>query len=260
MKRIASSTLAAVSLLCITACFPYFFEGEDERQPRGEPVGIGAMEQTGVPLIDQLIDAASACGYQSFNTVPAGWKMVLVGEQGCAVWAPSDWLTYGEGTGITTVEEGSAGLTGYVSMVGASAELTCTLQGVTDWAVSGLTQECSGEQRLHYVERVDTIAGVQIPVADVFFTCDKGGTPLIAYLWVSLQGTSPLCNVAVLGLWLPQGEMEQKTCTATQILMSNKCPSGSSGWCDEGECRDDCARRGYASGGCTSDDRCECSG
>lgn len=228
----------------------------------GYPAGQGLPATTGNASADKLVKAADDCDYQSPNTVPAGWKMVPIGKKGCVVWAPPGWTAQGAGTEIVSVQEDSAGNTGYLAMMGtpaAGVSVTCTPRGATDFVSKTIDLwGCKNVKSLYYKEGYETVAGISIPKADVIFSCSTGGVTKVGYMWVTIQGSSPLCNLLILGLWMLESQITAKTCTLTQVLLSAQCPKPGGGFCVDASCNADCVKAGHKSGKCDSNDHCVC--
>lgn len=235
--------------------------GQDTTLPE-EDTGGGAPDfpaATGNATADRMLAAAQACGYQSPSTVPVGWGSVIVGEGGCSAWAPSGWVSAGAGTSVTLITETQAGDCGFMALTGVPyTTISCTPAGARDYVAAGLEQAgCQGIDTLHWGESTDNFAGYSFPRGDFFFTCQSNGVTRAAYLWISIQGTTPLCNLLVLGLWTEASAIEAKMCTVTQVFNSIKCPSGGSGSCWDSECDSACQGEGYGGGSCV-DDECQC--
>lgn len=226
------------------------------------PIGTDLPTTTGNTTADKLIQTALSCGYQSRYTVPAGWEMVLVGEQGCVVWSPPGWQALGAGTNITSIQEDTAGNTGYLSMMGvpqAGVYVECTPQGVTNFMKQFIEGTgCNNVQTLYYQEGTVNIAGVIIPKADFIFSCTSGQVRKVGYFWNTIQGTVPLCNLLILGFWMPETQITAQTCTLTQIFNSALCPGPGGTSCSDSECNSDCKARGNTGGQCDSNDNCQC--
>jgi|GEM_PF-2224019 len=235
--------------------------GQDSVAP-GEDTRGGAPDfpaATGNSTADRMLAAAQACGYQSPSTVPVGWGSVIVGEGGCSAWAPSGWVSTGAGTSVTLITETQSGDCGFMALTGVPyTTIACTPAGARDYIVAGLEQGgCQGVSTLHWAEGTDQFAGYSFPRGDFFFTCQSNGVTRAAYLWISIQGTEPLCNLLVLGLWTEASAIEAKMCTVTQVFNSIKCPSGGGGSCSDSECDSACRGEGYGGGSCV-DDECQC--
>jgi hypothetical protein len=134
--------------------------------------------------------------------------------------------------------------------------VTCTPHGVVTWMFAKNT-DCLGFKELDWKERVDNVLGVLIPRGDLVYSCTQAGVPIVGYMMVQIHGTSPWCNMLVEAFWMPETQIEARTCTLTQTLNSIQCPQGGTG-CDDSACRRDCIAEGNASSACTSDDSCMC--
>lgn len=213
---------------------------------------------TGNAIADRLAAAAAACGPQSRLTVPVGWQMVPAGELGCAFYAPGGWLTIGAGTPMTFAVEDQSRLVGSSVMAGvdSSGTATCTPHGVATWLFAN-NQDCVGWKELYWKDGVDVVAGIQIPRGDLVYSCTQSGTPIAGYMVVQIHGTWPMCNILAFAFWMPETQIEARTCTLTQTLNSIQCPQGATG-CDDAQCRQECVASGNASGACASDDSCYC--
>ena len=213
---------------------------------------------TGNAIADRLAAAAAACGPQSRLTVPVGWQMVPAGELGCAFYAPAGWLTIGAGTPMTFAVEDQSRLVGSSVMAGvdSTGTATCTPHGVATWLFAN-NQDCVGFKELYWKDGVDVVAGIQIPRGDLVYSCTQSGTPIAGYLVVQIHGTWPMCNILAFAFWMPETQIEARTCTLTQTLNSIQCPQGGTG-CDDAQCRQECVASGNASGACASDDSCYC--
>jgi hypothetical protein len=215
---------------------------------------------TASSLVARLAAAAAACGPQSRLTVPVGWQMVLAGEQGCAFYAPAGWQTIGAGTPTTFAVEDQSRVTGSSVMAGVdpTGTATCTPHGIATWMFAN-NKDCVGFKELDWKEGVDVVAGIQIPRGELVYSCTQSGVPIVGYLVVQIHGTWPLCNLLAFAFWMPETQIEARTCTLTQTLNSIQCPQGSTG-CDDAACNRDCIAAGYGSGACNSDDTCACGG
>jgi hypothetical protein len=230
--------------------------------PADAPVGTtdtGGGSSTGNAIVDRLAAASAACGPQSRLTVPVGWQMVLAGELGCTFYAPPSWQAIGAGTPSTFAVEDSSRVTGVAVMAGvdSTGTATCTPHGVASWMFAN-NQDCVGFQELYWQDSVDVVAGVQIPRGDMVYSCTQGGVPIAGYLMVQIHGTWPLCNLLAFAFWMPQTDIETRTCTLTQALNSIQCPQGGTG-CDEATCENDCIANGNRTGFCDSEGSCVCS-
>ena len=251
-----ATTITFCALLCCTGGCS---DSGDDGPVGDNPLGEVLPPSTGKPLADRLIDTARTYGYQSPNTVPAGWEMVLVGERGCAISVPPGWRAQGAGTAVTSVEEDAEGYTGVLVMAGVpQTSIACTPGGATDYLLAGIEQSgCGSIDRLYYQEETENIAGIPIPKADLIMSCVEEGELAVGYAWVTIQGTTPLCNILVLGFWMPEPLIEAKTCTLSQILQSVRCPQGGR-YCVDADCNADCVELGKGGGHCNADDDCVC--
>lgn len=231
--------------------------------PGQNPFGAQLPASTGDPDTDRLIATAATCGFQSFNTVPVGWRMVPIGEQGCAIWTPPGWTAIGAGTAVTSVEGNAAGTLGALSMAGVppvGTSVSCTPKGATAYLLQGVEADgCAGVKQLYYAESTMNLVGMNVPKADVTISCTDSGQQIFGYLLVSITGTTPLCNILSLGFWMPRGEIAQHTCTLTQILQSVRCPTPGGSFCSDSECDADCKAMGRSGGACDASDSCQCS-
>ncbi|MBN2576807.1 MAG: hypothetical protein JXP73_19750 [Deltaproteobacteria bacterium] len=230
--------------------------------PQDAPVGAkdAANEMlAGSSAVDRLAAAAAACEPQSRLTVPVDWQMVLAGELGCTFYAPASWQTIGAGTPMTFVVEDQSRVTGSSVMAGvdATGTATCTPHGIATWMFAN-NQDCVGFKELSWQEGVDVVAGIQIPRGEMVYSCTQSGIRTVGYLLVQIHGTWPLCNLLAFAFWMPETQIEARTCTLTQTLNSIQCPQGGTG-CDDAACRQECIANGYAWGACDSDDACACS-
>jgi hypothetical protein len=216
------------------------------------------VASTGSVVGDRLAVAAASCGPQSFYTVPNGWQMVFAGESGCAFYAPAGWSTIGAGTPMTFAVEDSTRVTGSSVLAGVdtSGTATCTPHGVASWMFAS-NKDCVGFQELYWKDGVDLVAGLQIPKGDLIYSCTQSGVPIVGYMVVQIHGTWPFCNILAVAFWMPQTQIETRTCTLTQTLNSLQCPTGGSG-CQDASCRSECIANGNQSGACTSDGSCTC--
>jgi hypothetical protein len=216
------------------------------------------LTSTGNATVDRLGAAAAACGPQSRLTVPAGWQMVLAGEKGCAFYAPTTWQTIGAGTPSTFVVEDQTRVTGSSVLAGVdtTGTATCTPHGVATWLFAN-NKDCVGFTELYWKDGVDNVAGLQIPRGDLVYACTQSGVPIVGYLVVQIHGTWPLCNILAFAFWMPETQIEARTCTLTQTMNSIQCPQGGSS-CSDSSCAQECVAAGNASGACTSDDSCYC--
>jgi hypothetical protein len=215
---------------------------------------------TGNPIVDRMAAAAAACGPQSRLTVPAGWQMVLAGEKGCAFYAPPTWQTIGAGTPTTFAVEDATRVTGSAVMAGvdSTGTATCTPHGVASWMFAN-NKDCVGFKELYWKDGVDVVAGIQIPRGDMVYSCTQSGVPIAGYVVVQIHGTWPLCNLLAFAFWMPETQIEARTCTLTQTLNSIQCPQGGGGSCSDATCRQGCVADGYQSGACNASDQCVCS-
>jgi hypothetical protein len=202
--------------------------------------------------------AAAACGPQSPRTVPPGWQMVRAGELGCTFHAPAAWSPIGAGTPATFVVEDQTRVTGSSVLAGAeiTGTATCTPHGIATWMFAN-NPDCAGWKELYWKDSVETVAGIQIPRGDLVYSCTQGGVPITGYMTVQIHGTWPLCNLLAFAFWMPEAQIESRTCTLTQTLNSIQCPSGGTG-CEDIPCRRECIELGNRSGACTSDGACTC--
>jgi hypothetical protein len=214
---------------------------------------------TGNALVDRLGAAAAACGPQTRLTVPAGWQMVLAGEKGCAFYAPPTWLVAGAGTPTTFAVEDSSRVTGSAVLAGvdSTGTATCTPHGVASWIFAN-NKDCVGFKELYWKDSVDMIAGIQIPSGELVYSCAQSGVPVVGYMVVQIHGTWPLCNLLSFAFWMPETQIETRTCTLTQTLNSIQCPQGS-GACDDSSCNQSCVAGGSQWGSCDADGECVCS-
>jgi hypothetical protein len=214
---------------------------------------------TGNAIVDRLAVAVASCGSQSHFTVPVGWQMVMVGDKGCTFYAPPNWLSIGAGTPTTFVVEDSTRVTGSSVLAGVdtTGTATCTPHGIASWLFAN-NQDCVGYQELYWKDSVDDIAGIQIPRGDLVYSCTQGGVPIAGYLMAQIHGTWPFCNMVVMAFWMPQTQIESRTCTLTQTLNSIQCPHAGGG-CDDASCAQDCIANGSQTGFCDADGSCVCS-
>jgi hypothetical protein len=227
--------------------------------PDSAPGKLDTFPSSGNATVDRLAVAAALCGPQTFRTVPVGWQMVMVGEGGCTMEAPPLWTPIGAGTPTTfVVEDKNTRVTGSSVMAGVDLTntVTCTPHGVVTWMFAKNT-DCVGFKELDWKEKTVNVAGLLLPTGDLVYSCTQGGVPIVGYMMVQIEGTSPWCNMLVEAFWMPETQIEKSTCTLTQTLNSIQCPKGGSG-CDDSTCRADCVSAGNASGACTSDDSCMC--
>lgn len=230
---------------------------------RGDnPLGQNVPTGTGDAVVDRLAATAAACGYQTPNTVPAGWNMVPVGERGCAISVPPGWTAEGAGGPVCAAEQPPDGATGVLVMMGTPdlvASVPCTPRGATTYLEQNVAESgCANVTERHYREGTELIATIPIPKADVVFTCEEEGATFAAYAWVTIQGTSPLCSILVLGFWTPVGDVEATTCTLTQILQSVRCPQPGGNLCVDADCAADCVRTNRGTRGECAEDVCVC--
>lgn len=226
---------------------------------------FGALSGGGDPVAERVIEAAGSCGFQSYNSIPAGWKKVFVGDRGCAIWVPPDWVAAGEGTDSTTVQEDHKGLTGVASLRGSQAQgvgIVCTLKGVANWVFGNVEpyNRCTSIRELVFQEGIVEVDGSLYTKAVQLSSCVDGGSTYLDYLSVMIRGTSPLCEVLVAGFWMPEDKIEEQTCALTQIQQSARCPTDGR-FCDAPECNADCKEMGRSGGSCTvsgDGDRCQC--
>jgi hypothetical protein len=225
--------------------------------PGGKDASGGS---TGNAIVDRMAVAAAACGPQSRLTVPAGWQMVLAGEKGCAFYAPPTWQTIGAGTPTTFAVEDATRVTGSAVMAGvdSTGTATCTPHGVASWMFAN-NKDCVGFKELYWKDGVDVVAGIQIPRGDMVYSCTQSGVPIAGYMVVQIHGTWPLCNLLAFAFWMPETQIEARTCTLTQTLNSIQCPQGSGGSCSDATCRQGCVADGYRDGACDASDNCVCS-
>lgn len=234
--------------------------GADWRGGGQSGLGDNLPATTGDSLADALIKAALSCGYQSFNTVPPGWKMTLLGEQGCAAWAPASWTASGAGTNLVSIEGGNTGFAALMGVPHPSLGVSCTPRGATTFLKWVLEQSgCAGVKERYYKAGSETVAGVTVQKADVVLSCSSGAVQKVGYFWSSVQSTSPLCNLLILGFWVPGGQIQSQTCTATQVLQSMRCPQPGGKMCVDAECAADCQKAGASGGQCSQNDTCVCS-
>jgi hypothetical protein len=214
---------------------------------------------SGNAIVDRIAVAVASCGSQSHFTVPVGWQMVMVGEKGCTFYAPPNWLSIGAGTPTTFVVEDSTRVTGSSVLAGVdtTGTATCTPHGIANWLFAN-NQDCVGYQELYWKDSVDDVAGVQIPRGDLVYSCTQGGVPIAGYLMAQIHGTFPFCNMVVMAFWMPQTQIESRTCTLTQTLNSIQCPHAGGG-CDDASCAQDCIANGSQTGFCSADGSCVCS-
>jgi hypothetical protein len=226
--------------------------------PDSAVVKVDTLASSGNPTVDRLAVAALSCGPQSIRTVPVGWQMVVVGEQGCTMEAPPTWTPIGAGTPTTFVVEDQTRVTGSSVMAGVDLTntVTCNPHGVVTWMFAKNT-DCVGFKELDWKEKTVNVAGLLIPEGDLVYSCTQGGVPIVGWMAVQIHGTSPWCNMLAEAFWMPETQIEARTCTLTQTLNSLSCPQGGTG-CDDSACRRDCIAEGNASGACTSDDSCTC--
>ena len=222
------------------------------------PADSATAASTGNATADRLVIAAASCGPQSPRTVPVGWQMVLAGDKGCTLYAPPGWLTIGAGTPNTFVVEDQSRVVGSSVMAGVdtTGTATCTPHGIATWLFAN-NKDCVGFQELYWKDGVDNVAGIQLPRGDLIYSCMQGGIPIVGYLVVQIEGTWPLCNLLAFAFWMPETQIEARTCTLTQTLNSIQCPQGGTG-CEDASCRTDCIADGNLSGACTSDGSCTC--
>lgn len=226
---------------------------------------FGALSGDGDPVVERVIDAAQTCGFQSYNSVPAHWKKVFVGDKGCAVWVPPDWVAEGVGTDSTSIREDEDGHTGVTNLMGSQAQgvgIVCTLKGVANWVFGNVEpyNRCTSTKELVFQESIEEVAGSLYTKAVQISSCVASGSTYLDYLSVMIRGTSPLCEVWVTGFWMPEEAVEEQTCALTQILQSARCPTDGS-FCDTGDCDADCQKMGHSSGSCdpgAGDDSCRC--
>jgi hypothetical protein len=206
-------------------------------------------------IVERLAGAAALCGPQSRLTVPVGWQMVLAGEKGCAFYAPPSWLVIGAGTPNTFVVEDSTRVTGSAVMAGVdtTGTATCTPHGVASWLFAN-NKDCVGFRELYWKDSVDVIAGIQIPRGDMVYSCTQSGVPIAGYLMVQIHGTWPMCNLLTFAFWMPETQIETRTCTLTQTLNSIQCPQGG-GSCDDSTCAQSCDS---GMGACDDNGACVC--
>jgi hypothetical protein len=219
---------------------------------------LDTFPSSGNATVDRLAVAAALCGPQSVRTVPVGWQTVIVGESGCSMDAPPTWIPIGAGTPTTFVVENQTRVTGSSVMAGVdlTSTVTCNPHGVVTWMFAKNT-DCVGFKELDWKEKMVNVAGLLIPEGDLVYSCTQGGVPIVGYMMVQIEGTSPWCNMLVEAFWMPETQIESRTCTLTQALNSLRCPQGGTG-CDDSACRTECIAGGNASGACTSDDSCMC--
>ncbi len=217
-------------------------------------------DHTGLPRVDRLIDAAAACGEQSPRTTPAGWQLVLTGSSGCTLHAPPDFTPVGAGTQTTAVQLGDAAALGVMVLAGvpeAGRVAACTPDGLADFALDVVRARCPAAEPLYFEAYTEVVAGVPLPVGDLFWTCAADGHTTIGYFNVSVHGTTPLCELLIIGAWMPEAEVESTVCTLTQIMASLQCPTPGGEVCIDAECAADCRARGFAGGAC-HEDACVC--
>jgi len=133
---------------------------------------------------------------------------------------------------------------------------TCTPHGIATWLLAN-NKDCVGFKELYWKDGVDIVAGLQIPRGDLVYSFTQAGIPIVGYLVVQIESTWPLCNLLASAIWMPDTQIETRTCTLTQTLNSIQCPQGSTG-CDDTTCRTDCIAEGSLSEACTSDGSCTC--
>jgi hypothetical protein len=205
---------------------------------------------TGIEVVDRLGAAAAACGSQSVSTIPGGWESVAVGDLGCMVWVPGNWIVQGAGSPIVTMFADQSGLEGALGVAGGTEDLpACTPIAARDALLSGFSDGGFAAPTIAWhQEAVMPFGGTDWATAQAVFQTSRAGTPLVGYLWVLTTQTVLTCDVVCLGFWEPEANIEADTCTVLQILNSVTCPSG--GECDDVECDLYCKDKGFSGGSC----------
>ena len=68
---------------------------------------------------------------------------------------------------------------------------------------------------MSWKDGIDNVAGVLIPLGELVYSCTQGGVPIVGYLVAQIHGTVPLCNLLAVAFWMPEQQIEARTCTLT---------------------------------------------
>lgn len=231
--------------------------GGDGGGGAGGGTAILPPDGTGDALVDRLGEAASQCGPQTPFTVPAGWKIVGVGEQGCSGWVPPSWLVDGSGTSLVTAMRDPSGEEGFLGLAGITeAGLDCTPPAVADAVLAGFADSGFATPTvLWHAEKVEEFGGSSWPTGQTVFTTAAGSTQLIGFLWLLASQGVAACDVVGLGFWEPTAAIEAETCALTQILNSVRCGANA---CSDSGCNDLCQADGKPGGMCNPQGGCDC--
>lgn len=218
--------------------------------------------QTGNAVVDKLGAAASQCGYQSPSTVPQSWDLASWG-QGCSIWGPDGWAVSGAGTQLIIVADPA---NPYGAVVGGgvpdagTGPSECTPRGAADYFLGLYTElGCTNPTIVWYDEGALVIGTDSYPVGHSVFTCSYQGEQIVGYQFtMGLAGA--LCEVVISAFWEPASQIDQMTCTLSQILNSVTCPTGGSESCVDVDCDTACKNVGQSGGRCPTSggDGCEC--
>ncbi len=172
-----------------------------------------------------LLEATAACPQDDVEGAPVpGWQPVLVSTGGCTQWIPPDWLILGEADQMffaSTQSQNAAAFSINLKL----AYGVYTLQELADMTLAelGVRYGTDKPEVLVYMEYLDD----SIPAADLIYSFDNLGTPLVGYLRVLYPGCSEQsqqCFAWLAGYWMPEANISTYACAMVQVDSSLNCP------------------------------------
>ena len=197
------------------------------------------------------------CGVASASTLPYPWKMFMVGNTGCTVYAPPTWSGKLEQHSfeVTSDDKGSAG---FLVMSVQLPGVTWTLESMTSWLVEQLKKEYPDFTVME--SRADAMPfGIgSAKTLSVKFT--NSGIQSVGLLQVLFMKCSPIlgtCPLLAMASWAPLNKLHEYGCVLSQVGATVKCPQGASSDCVDADCKASCKKQGRKSGRCV-DGFCKC--
>jgi hypothetical protein len=198
-------------------------------------------------LVEALYNAAASCGWQNANTVPGGWQPILVSNDGCTEWIPTDWTIMGQADNAGFSPDASRRFYAYTLVNPLPTGYEWTADQVIDFMIDSIAVEFQEDRPSILWRRVTAVDGLEL--ADAAYAFFLKGEPMIGSVRVHFGGCDGgACHALIMGYWLPIDGLEVGICALTQIDQSLQCPG--LGVCVEPICASWCIHAGANTGGC----------
>ena len=252
--------------VCLLAAGCPLLDKAENPPPGGRPGGRSPFPQDVVEadgldsapgvLASKLLDAATACGWQSGATVPGGWHPVMVSSDGCTQWIPPNWAIHGRADSAGFSPDAGRRTYAFTLVNPLPSGYPWDADEVIDFIADSIAVEFDEEPPSVLWRTVTDVADLE--VADAVFAFFLEGEVLVGSLRVHFGGCEPdpgACFALVMGYWLPVADLEEDICDVVRIDASLGCPG--LGACVAPICSSWCVRGG-ADGGLCEADTCGC--